>query len=135
MTELIALQIERNKLIDDWARYTAERLQKSIEKRKVGKTGSLKYSIIYQLMSATGGDTSSIKHMFNYYGRFVDMGVGKGVGLSEVKGNADLVKLMGGRKPKKWYSKTYYAEKTELAELLADKYKEQGTLIVKETFE
>lgn len=125
--------IERKQLIEDWARYTAERLQKSLIKKKVGGTGALSYSILYQLMSLAGGEIGSVKHEFNYYGKFVDMGVGRGQKIESVKTNGDIISLMSqSRKPKKWFSKTYYAEVLELQDLLRIKYGEQGANIIKE---
>jgi len=126
-------QIERNKLIEEWAKYTAQRLQKSIEKRGIGITGSLKYSILYDLMSAAGGEIDGTKHEFNYYGKFVDMGVGKGQKIEDVKSNGDLIMMgSGSRRPKKWYSKTIYAEIAILKDLLAVKYGEDAANIIKE---
>lgn len=129
----IQQQIERNKLIEDWAKFTAERLQKSIEKRGIGVTGSLKYSILYDLMSAAGGEIGSTKHEFNYYGKFVDMGVGKGQKIEDVKSNGDLIMFGSAtRSPKKWYSETMYAEIAILKDLLAVKYGEDAANIIKE---
>ena len=127
---------ERNQVADDWARYTAERLQKSLLRHKIGKSGSLSYSIIYALKSISGGEVGSIRHEFNYYGKFVDMGVGRGQKIEDVKGNRDMVALMGsGRRPKKWFSKSYYAEVMQLEEILAKKYGQQYQRLIKETIQ
>jgi len=127
-------ELERIQLCEDWAKYTAQRLQKSIARFKIGASGSLNYSILYQLMGISGGDVGSIKHEFNYYGKFVDMGVGRGTKIESVMGNADIISLIGGksRRPKRWLSKTYYAEVAELSSLLSAKYGDQYTNIIKE---
>lgn len=122
---------ERAKLVEDWAYYTILRLQKSLGKKKVGVTGSLKASLYYDLVSIAG-EISSVKHHFNYYGKFVDMGVGYGQKLSDVKGNRDAYQA---RKPKVWFSKTYYSEIMQLTELLTEKYGEQVTMTIKEEIE
>lgn len=133
MADTLTYSLERIKLLQDWARYTAERLMKSIRRRGIGYSGALYYSIMHRLVSVAGGDVSSIKHEFNYYGKFVDMGVGRGQKIESVKSNADLIALTGeGRRPKKWYSKTYYAEVQELQELLSEKYGQQSIGIIKE---
>lgn len=128
-------QHERAQLIDDWARITAERLKKSLLKRRIGFSGDLDSSILYELKGIAGGDVSAVAHQFNYYGKFVDMGVGKGQKIGDVKGNADLYALKAGgkRRPKKWFSKSYYAEVLELQQLLQVKYGEQAQSIIKET--
>lgn len=125
---------ERNQVIADWARYTAERLQRSLLKKKVGISGSLNYSMLYKLASlGGGGGVSSVSHSFNFYGKFIDMGVGRGQKIGDVKGNADMRGMgMGGRRPKKWFSKTYYAEVAELRDLLMQKYGEQALGTIKE---
>lgn len=128
--------IERAKLISDWAKYTIERLQKNIDKRKIGVTGNLRNSFIYALRSAAEGNVSAILIEFNYYGKFVDMGVGAGQKIESVKSNRDAYALAGkrkGRHPKKWLGKTLYAEINELQFLLATKYKEQAANIIKES--
>lgn len=53
----------------------------------------------------------TIRLLYNYYGMFVDMGVGKGVALNKV-GQLN-------RRQKKWYSKTIYREVARLADYVA----------------
>ncbi len=127
---------ERAKLIGDWARYAAERLQRSITKRRIGSSGDLSYSILYRLSAIANGDISSAAHEFNYYGKFVDMGVGRGQKIENVKSNAEIIRVVGGgRRPKKWFSKTYYAEVAELRNLLLVKYGETAAQNIKETIQ
>ena len=129
-------EAEMKKLVSDWALYTIERLQKSTDKRKVGVTGSLRYSLLYHLSAMADGGVSGVKLNFNYYGKFVDMGVGRGQKIEDVKSNREVYNLVGGgRKPKKWFSRTLYAEVLELRNLMAKKYGEQGIQLVKDTIE
>lgn len=126
--------LERQNLIEDWARFTAHRLQKSLLKKNIGASGSLNYSILYSLVGAANGDINSVRHEFNYYGKFIDMGVGAGQKLESVKGNREMYSITGrkSRAPKKWFSKTYYSETLELINLLSEKYAEQIPWVVKE---
>lgn len=127
---------ERTKLIQDWATFTIERLQRSIDKRKIGVSGSLRYSLLYALKAASEGDISAIEIFFNYYGKFVDMGVGAGVKLESVKSNSDIYdKASTARRPKKWLSKTLYAEINQLQMLLAEQYSEQIPNIIRESIQ
>jgi hypothetical protein len=129
-----AFELKRHELIQAWAKYTIERLQRSIDKKKVIDTGSLRYSLLYHLLAGPNGEISNIQLTFNYYGKFVDMGVGKGQKIESVKGNRDLISLAGhGRRPKVWFSKTFYSEVTELRDLLLQNYGEEGAQIIKET--
>jgi hypothetical protein len=128
------IDLSRNKVIEDWARYTAERLQKSQEKKGVGKSGDLKYSTVYSTHGSP--DISRVDHSFNFYGKFIDMGVGKGQKIEDVKANADLRAVTKiGRKPKKWLGKAYYAEVTELTDLLLQHDAQFLTTQIKNTFE
>jgi hypothetical protein len=144
--------LERAKLVKDWAMYTAARLEKSIIKKKIGiatmhherfgrvtyqkSSGALVNSLAYAVVSAANGDVDSTRHEFNYYGKFVDMGVGRGQKIENVKSNGDILRLTGeGRRPKKWFSRTYWAEVTELRDLLMVKYGTQSAQLIKETLE
>ncbi|MBA4166285.1 MAG: hypothetical protein H0X41_01830 [Chitinophagaceae bacterium] len=136
MANSIKQQNERNQVVSDWAKYTAERLSKSLIKRKIGVTGNLNFSILYSLVSGLSGDLAGSKHEFLYYGKFVDMGVGRGQKIESVKSNGELISLTGqGRKPKRWFSKTYFSEVAELGNLLRQKYGENFIDIVKESIQ
>lgn len=78
------------------------------------------------ITSNAGGNPDLIEFAFRYYGKFVDMGVGKGVPLGRVDTQ---------RKPKKWFSPTFYAELNQLSAILADKYAFKGTLAITQTFD
>lgn len=128
------LSAERRKLIEDWTNYTSDRLKKKQMRLKIGKTMELYNSTKGMVMG--GLDPTGTRHQFLMRGRFVDMGVGRGQKIADVKGNADLRGLLGiGRKPKKWYSKTFAAETARLTELLADKYASQSALLMKENLQ
>ena len=130
----VSRHVEIKQVISDWARYTIERLQKSIVTKKIGVSGSLNYSLLYHLASLAGGDVSSVTLNFNYYGRFVDMGVGRGHKIESVKSNADIYSLVGGgRRPKKWLGKTLYGEVAALRDIMSTHYGEEGVQILKDS--
>lgn len=124
------VETELSYTIREWARYTIWALQKEIVKKKIGATGSLLRSFEHNVKFGAGGSVSGVTIGFWYHGKFVDMGVGKGVKLENVKGNAEVWRSLASderqgrknRKPKKWYSPTMYYEYQRLAELLRDKY-------------
>lgn len=76
---------EMKQVVSDWAKYTIERLQKQITKKKIGVTGSLNYSLLYKLAALSGGGVSSVNLEFNYYGKFIDMGVGRGQKIESIQ--------------------------------------------------
>jgi hypothetical protein len=75
------------------------------------------------LGGANGGGITRVQLSFLMYGRFVDMGVGRGVDSAlarygRVRANGETL----NRKPKKWYSRRKGHETHRLRELLARYY-------------
>lgn len=124
------LEQEIGQLVNDWARWTIWALQGQIAKRGIKGSGALMRSFTHRLVYDTNGMPARVTIGFYYYGKFVDMGVGKGVKISDVKGNAEKWRALTTserkgsrpRMPKKWYSKEMYYQYQRAAELLARKY-------------
>ena len=100
-----------------WADIVMDNWLDKIDKLKIGLSWQLEDSIKSTLISNAGGLPERVEFSFNYYGKFVDMGVGKGVEIGDVKDRGE-----SRRRPKKWYSKTMYAQIIKLREILAKKY-------------
>lgn len=98
-----------------------ERLQRAILREKIGHEGDLSDSIESAAWKKSGSLGGRVK--FNYYGRFVDMGVGKGVTLSEATSGVSLTRGRRGngrrRTAKKWYTPTIARERGQLAKIMA----------------
>ncbi len=95
--------------------------------QKIGGTLDLARSLNYEVMESAGGDVQKVKFFYNYYGMFVDMGVGKGTKIGSVKDYTISRRLEGKhggnqRHAKKWYSKTMYAEVLKLGALMQQQY-------------
>lgn len=73
-------------------------------------------------MSMGGNDTLKID--FLMYGRFVDMGVGRGANMNEAlyRKRYGAKKTGVKRTPRRWYSKTKASQEKRLAEILASSY-------------
>jgi len=111
--------------VTDWARITVERWEEKITQLGIGDSNTLINSFTHEVITASNGNPELIKFTFQYYGRMVDMGVGRGVPLAEVANS--------NRKPKAWYSKVFAREMHKLAENLAKAYGQRAvTLIVNE---
>ena len=110
-------------LVYDWARYTNRDLGKSMDKKKVGVTFALVKSRKFRV-DGSADDVRRAVFSFLDYGKFTDMGVGRGQKLGDVKGNQVIYRETGvkGRKAKKWYSKVIFPEANTLAKLLAENY-------------
>jgi len=118
--------------VEAWADITIQNWHNNLRKQGIGSTGELFNSFAKHLVQESGGNVALVEFTFKYYGKFVDMGVGKGIRLSEVgevrKTRRELGKRKGAlRSPKKWYSKELYVQVNRLKELLAVKYGQQMT--------
>ncbi len=107
-----------------WAQMMVTIWEDKIIKYNVHETGALLDSFSAEVQIQAGGDVGKIVHSYLYYGRMVDMGVGRGVKMDEVKGS--------GRKAKPWYNKSYYHSIKVLTEKMALMYGEEFQLIIME---
>ncbi len=110
---------------------TVKLWRKNLSRMKIGKrsSGELFRSFQYKVIGSAGGDIQRIEFAFNYYGKFVDMGVGRGTRLGDTPMSGTKRRFAGkflgaGRVPKKWYSKTFFAESQRLAEILQKEFTE-----------
>ncbi|MBE7177692.1 MAG: hypothetical protein INR69_14890 [Mucilaginibacter polytrichastri] len=112
--------------LQKWADITIYKFQRELARLKVGVTNELMFSFSREVIKANG-DVQSVVIKFLRYGRFVDMGVGAGVPIGELKlvRQFDIYKDVYGqsfghnlRRPKKWYSKILYTEIAKLKYIL-----------------
>lgn len=78
-------------------------------------------SFTVHIRKNSGGDPELVEFAFLYYGKFVDMGVGRGRPLDSTL-----------RKPHPWYNKTFGREISKLRTILAEKYAEKASFAVVE---
>ncbi|OFY87827.1 MAG: hypothetical protein A3F72_02860 [Bacteroidetes bacterium RIFCSPLOWO2_12_FULL_35_15] len=128
------------KMMYDFSRYLSEDLREAIRKNNIGVTHKLRNSISFTLRR-NGNEVSSIILKYNDYGKFVDMGVGRGMPLGSRKQlGASFFKkrnekgqlLRHMRKPNPWYSKTIYRQNVRLGDMLEEYYGITSTNIIKE---
>ena len=111
-------QPDKRKYYDAWAKMMITIWEDKIIKLNVRDTGELLSSFEMHVEAAANGEVAKIVHTYNYYGRMVDMGVGRGVS------KADSGQGSGGR-AKPWYNKSYYHSVKVLSEKTAELYGEQ----------
>ena len=125
-------------IADKWAFYTIKIWKEKLWKFKIQGKG-LRSSFKSKVSADPDGAVIAIEFGFKYTGRFIDMGVGKGVRIGDVRENKTSRylqgKMLGNRRmPKKWYSKTFYAEVSTLREIMAREYAHKGVLQITENF-
>jgi hypothetical protein len=115
--------------VKGWAEVAIDRFHEALDDYEIGKLdGALWNSLAYELVQ-NGGDIERVIIKFKKYGRFLDMGVGRGVPVG-ARGSAAFGKSRSdngqlksyGRKPKPWYSKTKTREAAILREVLVKNY-------------
>jgi len=98
--------------VEAWADITLRQWTNKIIALKLTDTYALYDSLIHHINSSANGDVQRIEFAFNYYGKFLDMGVGRGQKIGEE----------GNRKPQKWFSATFFANTQKLKEIIGEKY-------------
>lgn len=115
---------ERADIIREWARITIKIWHDKIKALNIIDTHELLNSFTHHVIVNAQGSAAKIEFAFNYYGKFVDMGVGKGVTLNEA-GGAGL-----SRQPKPWFSSVFMLEVKKLGNMLAERYGEHTAIII-----
>jgi len=115
--------------VEAWADIVLDRWLRKLDTMKIRDTYELVNSFMMQVKSDAGNNPERIEFAFNYYGKFVDMGVGKGISLT------DIGQVESRRKPKKWYSPVFYSQILKLSVLLAQKYGRLASVTIVENID
>lgn len=127
-------KINLKTVVGKWLQFTQERFQKDLEtkvygrkrsnrKRPLRRSHRLKSDWQRSMTMIGNNDVGSASMSFLMYGRFVDMGVGKGTDYAtsqyqKVRANGEK----RTRRPARWYAKRKGHETHRLRELLVDHY-------------
>lgn len=112
-----------------WLKYSIEHFRSNLKRLRIGVTDELDQSFTGDLVSAAGGDELKLRLTYAIQGVYVDMGVGRGMGLGVTKDQGtDYRRLRNDRgqlhrhqrKAKRWYSKQMAFEGKRLAELVSE---------------
>lgn len=92
------------------------------------------------LTTQADGDPQRIEFTFDFYLKFVNWGVGRGVTIADrdtyiLAGKKAKYNKGEGRRPKPWYDDVFPKQLTILGHLLAEKYGHRTVALVKTTFE
>lgn len=133
------LKLSERQIAQAWAQITVKLWRKNLNRLKIGQrsSGELFRSFQYKVIGSAGGDIQRIEFAFHYYGKFLDMGVGRGTRLGDQPSSMAMRKLSGHflgmkRVSKKWYSRTFFAETQRLSEILQKEYGRRGHLVISE---
>lgn len=123
---------ERKKYVEAWNKTMVDIWRERIEKLKVIDTGSLWQT--FDLFAVDASDdyrSVSIKHAFNEYGIWQDLGVGREV----PHGNPGDIGRDKVREAKKWYSLKYFSSVMNIKEFMAENLGKDAVNIICEALD
>lgn len=130
MTEMSRVQ-EIEAFLRNWQEKTKAILLRELKKQGVGVTDAL-YRELHHEMEKKAEGYFNLALIMLRRGRFVDMGVGRGVPIERVKAHRDRSRgAKRKRRPKKWYSKAFYGRLNDLQGAIGFKMMEEANEIVK----
>lgn len=104
--------------VDAWAKIVIKEWLKKADSLGIHK-GSLLNSFYSHVVTNSNGDPLRVLFVFEFYGNFVDWGVGKGVKIAD----KEFHKNIGSKRiPKPFLSDVLFKEVAVLRHLLAEKY-------------
>ena len=119
---------EREAYIDGWASMMIHIWEEKILMLiGPGNTGALYHSLQQEIIRQSGGDATTIDHFFNYYGVYVDAGVGNGF----KRGNGGDLGFTPTRKPKRWLSPKYFSSIHKLVEKMSELDGEEFAIMIR----
>lgn len=124
--------IDHKITLENWAMITIREWIRKIRELDIDRSGQLVNSFEATVITASGGDIEKIVFAFEYYGKMVDWGVGKGVNV-EVRRALESAGLTT-RKKREWF-KQFYHELAVLKHLYAEKYAVQFNIQVSSSIE
>ena len=126
------LAIARINTLNYWGRYTISDLQKSIRIKNIGRSHNLINSLKYNVHPESNGNAKIIFE-FIYYGRLLDMGVGRGRKIEDIKSNRAVYNAISQKnKNHKWLSKVAYTNIAALKNIMQEKYGEDVQNLIRE---
>ena len=117
--------MDQQQTVEAWAKYVIERWELEILRLNISATGQLLKSFTHTILTQANGNVEKITFAFEYYGKFVDMGVGRGVNIANIS--------QSGRKAKPWYSKIFFSQVKKLSEIMKEKYGQEAKAVVVES--
>lgn len=103
-----------------WAEIVIKEWMIQIQMLDIQETYALLDSFSHHVVKNSRGDVAKVWFVFNYYGKFVEMAVGRNFPI-------DFAKSPGNkREPKPWYTRTFMAQVHRLQDLLQQKYAEEA---------
>jgi hypothetical protein len=132
LNQPVNITLNTEQLARKWAEIDVDKLHNALDKYNIGKLDGPLWRSIQAAVVAANGDAEKVLTRFFQHGRFLDMGVGRGVpiglagnGAFSAGRNDDGTLRHNRRRKKPWYSKTYYADVQRFKELYLQIFNQQ----------
>ncbi len=102
--------------IDRWAEIVVKEWVVQIENLGVHDSFALTDSFTHMAYRNANGDIDKVMFLFNFYGKFAEMAVGRSMPFDWAKSPVNK------REARPWYTRTFRAQVHRLRELLQEKY-------------
>lgn len=102
-----------------WTEIVIREWEKKVESLMIGVSMQLVDSFTQHVYTQADGDPSKIRFAFEWYGKMVDYGVGKGVTLLDR--DSMIAAGLTTRRPKPWYTDVFYKQLEVLRHLFEEK--------------
>ena len=120
----------QHQTVEQWLEFTLSNLRERIRAFQAVDTGHLLASVQGFLVTAASGDVARLSIAYALYGKYVDMGVGRGMGAGVRKASSDYDRIRDergrlhthSRKPKPFSSKEIGRQSVRLGVLLSEHY-------------
>jgi len=112
-----------------WADITITSFEEKMHALGINDTFALSDSFESHVFMEAGGDISKIEFMYNFYGKYIELAVGKGVPFGDVGITS------GGRKKRLWYTPVFFRHVKRLGEILLEKYGRKSQLVIIENLQ
>jgi hypothetical protein len=121
-------------LATKWLDFTIESFVENMRKLRIQNTGALMASFKKQVIGSASGRLQ-LQLSYALYGKFIELGVGRGMGQGVKKGDDGYERIRNTRgqlkrhqrKARKWYSRELGYQTKRLAELMSELH---GTLLL-----
>ncbi|MBC6698865.1 hypothetical protein [Hymenobacter sp. BT190] len=131
---MIQIQTAELELATKWLDFTVQAFVENMRQLRIRNTGALMASFRQQVI---GGAEGRLQLQLSYalYGKFIDMGVGRGMGQGVRRGDDGYDRIRNGRgqlkrrerKARKWYAKEMAYQTKRLSELMSELH---GTILI-----
>lgn len=135
--DYLGIEKDRAEVIGDWAFDVIRRWIREIKTQEIKNPSALIRSLHFRVYNASGGDKTRIVFTLLNYGRFADLGVGRGEKYTRIK--HDPVFWSGQKYPetkgynwqvKPWLRPVFKQRVYSLAKILERKYNEYAELMI-----